>query len=505
MIKKKTRWFHQIVEHLPLRWRLAIVSFGLLTIILITSGIILSLTEEYTLISNQATVLSTQASIVVGANSPLLPKSSGQAQPLNSALASDLVKKIQNSLGRSVQIAILSDDGKPLAYSDPRHPFLAGNKEFLKQDKSSTSYSLVSNAQGQREMVVWYRANVLLDKQTMDYAPVYLQLSTPTSQIDSVIATTRLIQGLITLVALVIAGLLTLPLIRQALRPLVEMEQVSGRIADGELSLRLREPVASDEVGRLAQAFNRMVARLEKMLVRQKQFVADVSHELRTPLTGLSGSLEMLLLEANNGDTEAALRLMRGMYAVVERMQLLVGDLLILSRLDEGQIVLRRPRRVEPGPLIAEVCEQIWQQFPDHDHLEIHNLDAAWATSGDPEQLRRVFHNLLENACKFTPPSGTIAITVGNEPVKRQGKAMLCVQVRDSGIGIPEEALEHVFERFYRVDQSRTRGNAPGGSGLGLSIVDGIVRAHGGSVCIESVLNRGTTVIVYLPVLEGDR
>jgi two-component system, OmpR family, sensor kinase len=310
--------------------------------------------------------------------------------------------------------------------------------------------------------------------------------------VDQTMGTIRLILLLGIAGALGIAAALTLPLIRGALRPLVEMEQVSARIADGALSLRLKEPEAHDEVGRLARSFNSMVGRLEAAFARQKQFVADVSHELRTPLTGLGGSLEMLLLEADGGDPQAAHRLMRGMYAEVERMRRLVADLLVLSRLDEGQIRLRE-EMMNMGILVSEICEQA-QQLARGQEISCNIASPIPAVRGDVDQLRRVLLNIVENSLKFTPAPGCVELRVSSECAE-----MVTVEVCDTGIGIPREALPHVFDRFYRVDPSRTRSSSQGGSGLGLAIAQGLVSAHGGTICISSVAGQGTKVVIRLP------
>jgi len=322
-----------------------------------------------------------------------------------------------------------------------------------------------------------------------------LQLSVPTTAIDQSVATTRLILALGILAALGIAAALTLPLINVALRPLVEMERVSARIAAGALSLRLAEPLAQDEIGRLARTFNSMMARLETAFARQKRFVADVSHELRTPLTGLGGSLEMLLLRADNGDEETARRLMSGMYSEVERMQRLVADLLALTRLDEGGTNLH-VATVDVSQLINEVCEQVqglvhgqelcYQVPPDLPALRV-----------DIDQLRRVMLNIVENALKFTPPAGRIEIAAYRECAE-----FVMLEVRDTGVGIPQAALPQVFDRFYRADPSRTRLSLQvGGSGLGLSIAKELVEAHCGTIAISSIVGEGTTVTIRLPVL----
>jgi signal transduction histidine kinase len=362
------------------------------------------------------------------------------------------------------------------------------------------TYLLAQDTLGQRELVV-LQPIVLPDQPTIKTSPsnslvgygkALLQLSVATTPIDQSIATTRLMLIVGMLAALAIAMALTLPLINLALRPLVEMERASQRIAAGALSLRLTEPAARDEIGRLARAFNKMVAQLEAAFARQERFVADVSHELRTPLTGLGGGLEMLLLGAANEDEEATHRLMNGMYAEVERMQRLVADLLALARLDEGRLKLRLIT-VEVAPLLADICAQMQSQV--HCQSLTYQVPPGLpALRGDADQLRRVLLNLVENALKFTPPDGRVELIAANE---QQGWVTLVIQ--DTGAGIPPEALPHVFERFYRVDPARTRQSSQiGGSGLGLSLARELVEAHGGTIAISSSVGQGTTVTLRL-------
>jgi signal transduction histidine kinase len=371
-------------------------------------------------------------------------------------------------------------------------------------ERSTISYLLANDNQGQRSLVlllplaVWDKSVLLLgnvDKRedTSGYRKALLQVSVLTTATDQAVGTTRLILILGILVALGIAAAFTLPLINIALRPLVEMEKVSSRIAAGALDLRLTEPSTRDEIGRLARAFNDMVARLEAAFARQKHFVADVSHELRTPLTGLGGSLEMLLLGADNGDEETTRRLMSGMYAEVERMQRLVADLLALTRLDEGRLKLHL-EAIEVLPLVGGICEHV-QGMVRAQALQYQVPSNLPLLCGDADQLRRILLNIVENALKFTPPGGCVEFVASSE-----SEEWITLEVRDSGIGIPPEALPHVFERFYRVDASRTRlASQVGGSGLGLSIAKELVEAHSGTIKISSVIGKGATVILRLP------
>ena len=274
------------------------------------------------------------------------------------------------------------------------------------------------------------------------------------------------------------------------------MERASRRIAGGALSLRLKEPEADDELGRLTHSFNVMVARLEAVFARQKRFVSDVSHELRTPLTALGGGLEMLMLGADAGDPEAQRRLLRGMYAETERMRRLVEDLLTLARLDEGHLPLR-PATIDVVALLREVAEQA-ERLASGQIIRRDLPDGRLLVRTDADRLRQVLLNLVENALKFTPAGGTITLAA-QRSTKGAGDRILVI-VRDTGSGIPPEALAHVFDRFYRADFARARSTAqPGGSGLGLAIAKSLIEAQGGTIAIDSVVGTGTTVTLSLP------
>ncbi len=501
--------FRRLLAPLPLRWRLALVSLGLLVTLLISLGILISASEEQTLLTNQANALGAEASLARGAGGgSTTPFTAAQIQAfptMSDELASGLVSDAQRVLGQTIGVSMVSFDGRvltapPQQNADRHNPPLPGVTLAPSRVQqwliTRPTYLLANDHLGQRELVV-LQPIVLWDKSAASnidpsnslegYSKALLQLSIPTTPIDQSIATTRLVLIFGILAALGIAIALTLPLINLALRPLVEMERVSARIAAGALSLRLTEPAARDEIGRLARAFNSMVARLER-------FVADVSHELRTPLTGLGGSLEILLFGAANDDEEATHHLMSGMYAEVERMQRLIADLLALTRLDEGRLKLRLTP-VEVSPLLADICAQMQSQV--HGQSLTYQVPPGLpALRGDADQLRRVLLNLVENALKFTPAGGCVELRAANE---EQGWVTL--EIQDTGAGIPPEALPHVFERFYRADSSRTRQSWQiGGSGLGLSLARELVEAHGGTIAISSSVGQGTTVTLWLPV-----
>lgn len=507
--------FHRFIAPLPIRWRLALVSFGLLVVLLASLGLLLSVTEENALLAGQATVLKNEADLAQlqlwATKAPLQVSQISTFPAMSKNIAYGLLPAVHYILGQNVGISILSFDGSTLAADADGS--IAHNKPVVTLVRSSvqqwfaarptSSYLLTNDNQGQREMVVLqpivgWNKSVSEQGTTEDppgYSKALLQLSVPTTAIDQSVATTRLILVLGILAAVGIAAALTLPLINVALRPLVEMERVSSRIAAGSLSLRLAEPPAQDEIGRLARSFNSMVARLEATFARQRRFVADVSHELRTPLTGLGGSLEMLLLRADGGDEQTVRRLMSGMHAEVERMQLLVADLLALTRLGEGRVKLHM-EVVDVSQLVCEVCEQI-QRLLHGQELCYRVPSDLPALRGDINQLRRVLLNVVENAVKFTPPAGRVELVVHG-----QCAGFVTFEVRDTGIGVPPEALPHIFDRFYRADPSRTRLSLQaGGNGLGLSIAKELVEAHGGTIAMSSIVAKGTAVTIRLPAL----
>ena len=507
--------FRRLLAPLPLRWRLALVSLGLLATLLISLGILISASEEQTLLTNQANALGAEASLVQAGQGSQPPFTTAQIQAfptMSGELASSLVSDTQRVLGQTIGVSLVSFDGRALTappqpnadrHNPPLHGVTLAPSKVQQWLITRPTYLLANDNLGQRELVV-LQPIVMRDKFVASnsdpsnslggYSKALLQLSILTTPIDQSIATTRLVLIFGILAALGIAVALTLPLINLALRPLVEIERVSARIAAGALSLRLTEPAARDEIGRLARAFNSMVARLEATFARQKRFVADVSHELRTPLTGLGGSLEILLFGAANDDEEVTHHLMSGMYAEVERMQRLVADLLVLTSLDEGRLKLRLTT-VEVSPLLADVCTQMQSQV--HGQSLTYQVPPGLpALRGDADQLRRVLLNIVENALKFTPAGGCVELRAANE---KQGWVML--EIQDTGAGIPSEALPHVFERFYRADSSRTRQSSQiGGSGLGLSLAKELVEAHGGTIAMSSSVDQGTTVTLWVPV-----
>lgn len=486
--------FASLAAHIPIRWRVALVAFFLLAGLMGSLGMLISLTEEHVLLSNQAVALRNEVR-VAAARAP-----GGLGGPAGPVLL-DPAAVARQLAGASTLVLVYRPNGT--VFYDPTDrlqvppaPVLsaADIQQALNSPPSTDSYLVRRDVDGGRELVVLLPVTYTVDGQPP--VPLVLALSTPTAPIDAAVATTRLLLLGGILGALAIAAAVLLPLMRAALRPLRTMEATTRRIATGDLSLRLAEPATEDEVGQLTSSFNVMVARLEAAFARQKRFVADVSHELRTPLTALGGGLEMLLLGVDRGDPDRQRRLLRGMYAEVERMRRLVQDLLMLARLDEGRQALR-VGRVEVAPLLTAVAEEA-QQLARGQEVVLTLPEALPPIAADPDGVRQVLLILIDNALKFTPAPGGVTLSA-----HRDGASAVRIEVADTGPGIAPEVLPHVFDRFYRADPARARtAGQVGGSGLGLSIAQGLTELAGGTIGIASIVGQGTRAWVRFPCVR---
>ena len=301
---------------------------------------------------------------------------------------------------------------------------------------------------------------------------------------------------LATAIALGLSGVVGLLLSGAISQPLRRLTIAARSVAEGELDLHV--PVGTeDELGRLSQAFNKMVARLRAARQMQVDFVANVSHELRTPLTAIKGLVETLRDGAVN-DTEVSERFLETVEGETDRLIRLVNDLLILSRVDSEALNLQR-EPADLGALVAVTVDRLAPWASEQDiTLLIDAEPGVPPVSADRDRMEQVLVNLLDNAIKFSRPGGTVTVCVAEAP-----GPSIRVQVQDEGVGIPEEALPHIGERFYRADRARSR--AAGGSGLGLAIARGLVEAHGGSLAVESEEGQGTVVEFVIPVQDGPR
>jgi two-component system OmpR family sensor kinase len=296
-------------------------------------------------------------------------------------------------------------------------------------------------------------------------------------------------------VAVVLATvLLALLIIRLGLRPLEKMGAAAGEIAAGDYSKRVEPATPKTEIGRLGLALNAMLAQIEAAFAqrtaserRLRRFIADASHELRTPLTSIRGYSEMLRRGAEESPHDADLARRRIEEESV-RMSALVDDMLLIARLDQGRPLEARPVDLQ---VIARDAAADARAVAPQREITLDAPDTV-IVAGDDTRLRQVVSNLVRNALVHTPPATPVEIAVTTV----NGTAHL--SVADHGSGLRAEDRDRIFEPFYRADSSRSRDS--GGAGLGLSIVNAVVVAHGGRIQVKETNGGGATFDVELPL-----
>jgi len=291
------------------------------------------------------------------------------------------------------------------------------------------------------------------------------------------------------LIGAVLALLLGIIISRTLTRPIRELTQATHAISEGDLSQQV--PVRTkDELGELAQAFNKMSTELSRSVNARKQMTADIAHELRTPLSLILGHAEAV--------HDGVLPPTRENFEIIReeatRLEHLVNDLRTLSLADAGELTIS-PQVIEPERLVNEVASLYqYETRKKNITLNVNVASPLPAIEVDPGRMTQVLTNILDNATRHTPEGGSITLRA------RQIGTNVELSVQDSGPGVPAEVLERIFERFYRTDSSRQRDGDMGGSGLGLAIARSIVQAHGGQLSAESEPEQGLKIIISLPV-----
>jgi histidine kinase len=298
------------------------------------------------------------------------------------------------------------------------------------------------------------------------------------------------------LAALVGAVLASFLISRQVVTPTLRMMSLSKRIAEGEYEERLLLPDGQqagqiDELGRLALSFNQMADKLEKTETMRRELIGDITHELRTPLTAVKGYLEGMMDGVFPADPETYQQI----HSEIDRLQRLVNDLQELSRVEAGAFQLMLTP-VSPASLIERIQNTLGRQFEEKNiQFEIDIEPNLPDINVDKDRIIQVLTNLVGNALQYTPSGGKVTLLVRREP------SDLLFSVTDSGIGISADQITLIFNRFYRIDKSRTR--TSGGSGIGLTIARALVNAHQGKIWAESMgEGKGSTFSFLIPLPE---
>ncbi|MEW5762705.1 MAG: ATP-binding protein [Bacillota bacterium] len=470
---------------LGIRWKLAATYFLLIILILAGTNLLLlhTLEQDY-LGRRQATAL---------ANANIIAASGGPDLLRGDRNAFYLARRFGEQAG--ARVLVVDRTGRVLvdSFGESR---LEG--KALRHDEVQAALA-GKNAAG---------AHVLADGERVLYAAVPVAVDgapggavmvvTALDDVYAALAQVRTRLFLVSLAAGLLAGLLAVALAGLLTRPVAELKRAVQRMARGHLDARV--PVrGGDELGDLAAAFNAMGAELARVDRMRREFLANASHELKSPLSSIK-ALAQSLVDGREEDVEVYREFLRDIDGEIDRLGRLVNDLLTIARL-EGE---ERPpeNRVED---VGRIVEQV---------VALHRARAAqngvilrsevregteWPVNRD--LLTLVLVNLLDNALRYTPAGGEVTVRA------QAGKDGLEITVRDTGVGIPEEELPYIFERFYRVDRARAR--ETGGTGLGLAIVRQAVRRMGGRVTVESKTGAGTVFKILLPACPraagGDR
>ena len=299
-------------------------------------------------------------------------------------------------------------------------------------------------------------------------------------------------------VGLFISVILSMVLARALVTPISQLTRAARRVAVGDFDHK-PESSARDEIGTLTRTFNEMASQLESTLdtlkkseAMRREFVANVSHELRTPITSIRSYAETLSDSMGSIPPETERDFLGVIVTESDRMTKIVQDLLTLSRFDAESIEFKF-EEFSFEKSVRDVYNAMLLEAQRHHHDFVLNIKSdPGMIRGDRARIEQVIVNFVSNAIKYTSDGGRIQMTAG-----REGD-VVWVSVRDNGIGIPKEDIDHVFERFYRVDKARSRES--GGTGLGLSIASEIVSRHNGKISLQSRLGKGTTITMALPV-----
>jgi heavy metal sensor kinase len=391
--------------------------------------------------------------------------------------AQETVKKLRE--GR--ESAAIFREGQLLASNDQDVAAAAESTKALEAARRDGKPAYVTDSKANRRLVV-----MPFQLSGVDYAIAVFE---PLDKLESEIGQVRngILVGLPAALILAAAGGFLMA--RKSLQPIVAISEQAEHINATNLNERLKVTNPDDELGRLAGVFNALLSRLDKSFAVMREFMADASHELRTPLTIIHGEAEVSV--SRDHTAEEYKKSLGVIWDQAKRMARIVRDMLALAHADAGE---QKPRKEELylNDLVEECCQAAQAlAAPKHIHLNCESGEDV-LIQGNEELLRRMVVNLVDNAIRYTPDGGSVSVKLHSEPSRAR------LVVADTGIGIPRESLGRVFDRFYRVQDSRMRPN--GGSGLGLSIVKLAAESHQGTVELESELDRGSTFVVSLPL-----
>ena len=446
---------------LPIRARLTLVSAALMAVVLATAGILLYVRLRADLVSTVDDGLRSRADVLLSSLEGAVSAGGGLLEP------EDAFAQV---LGPEGEILVSSPgiDGRPLL--TPTEVAEVGGQEFLEMVVATAEEPVES-----RLLLVPVDGGVLAVGASMD------EVNEALARLASLL----LLGGPL---ALVLATGVGWFVAGAALRPVEQMRREAAAISASEPGRRLHPPPTGDEIARLGETLNEMLDRLEDALERERHFVDEASHELRTPLANLRTELELALRRSrSSAELESALR---SATDETERLVRLAEDLLVLARADGGRVPVRR-EPVQLRSLIEDAAQAFAHEATDAGVQVEARVPDDLRASVDPNRIRQVIGNLLDNAIRHTPAGGRVTVEAG------RADGLLSLEVRDTGEGFPPSFLPRAFEAFARPDAARSR--ADGGTGLGLAIVAAVAASHGGTAVAHNGPEGGGRVTVLIP------
>ena len=474
------RWFSNVP--FSIRWKIVIAFLAVLALAFVTINVTsLRMMEDYLI--NQR-VQEQQKDVDRIAALLAQPLWEGDAQRLFS---------LATAYGREMGGRVLVMDGNAVVQVDPfsqlngrRLAYAEVTTVLSGQDRSYGFHMLDTPEPG---WVVYYTALIAHEGNNIGVLLFSLSVQDVVAKVENL----RAQMMLYTIVVAVMAAGLGFIITTLFVRPFSGMMQVTQQVASGQFDKRL--PVTSrDELGQLARSFNVMSERLENLDQSRNEFVSNASHELKTPLSAMKVLVESLLFDESN-NIELYQEFLGDINQEIDRLNAIIQGLLTLVRMD-SQDAQPYWQQIDMGTLLQNTIKPLLPLAAQRGIAINLALRAPVIIAGDRPQLQQVVINLVDNAIKYTHDGGVIHVQLWQEGVWCR------IAVADNGPGIPQESLDRLFERFYRVDKARARNT--GGTGLGLSIVHRIVLAHSGSITVESEEGKGSTFHVMLPLTQKD-
>ncbi len=461
---------------MSIRWRLALWFSLVLAGILVLSGLVLNTLLQHYLFSEIDSNLQLYSARVHGTLSP-----ESTQGPLDFHVIHSKLPAVNEFSSPATYIQIIDTTGKVIVKSDNLGDQELPVSPLLAEEGISGKADIRTVAAGDGA-----RLRIMVSPLYFKDQTLLLEVAQSLKPVESLTSQLRLALAGGTLLALLLTVALGAVVVRRALAPVERITRTAASIEESsDLDRRVGYTGPADEVGQLAVTFDHMIEHLGKTFDSQKHFVADASHELRTPLTVIQGNLD--LLKRNMGDEDRKESL-RAIESETRRMTNIVSDLLLLAEVEAGRVEMHEDVRLKEV-VAAEIKRA--QPLAGNRKLVSRRMEDL-SVRGDTHRLTQLVGNLLSNAIRYTPDGGAITLSVFREGDWAR------LDVADTGIGIAPENLPHIFDRFYRVDKSRSR--AGGGTGLGLAIVKGIAEQHGGNVTVVSKPGQGSTFTVRLKV-----